>query len=106
MAIASNGQVRRCSNPVVARKIWECLGTLGKEGKHPGIDNIVYELEKKGFGATFVVNELANCVRDDLLFTTQNESKQGFLKHTKTNFYSTPMLSGIPTRNMLVIVFL
>ena len=87
MAIASKGQVRRCSNPVVARKIWEALGTLGKEGKHPGIDNIVYELEKKGFGATFVVNELANCVRDDLLFTTQNESKQGFLKQNFKQIY-------------------
>jgi rubrerythrin len=67
MGIATNGQVRRTSNPLYARKIWQSIGKLAKISKEATIDNTVNDLERDGLNAVDVVNEIGKCIKDGLL---------------------------------------
>ena len=46
MVVTPNGQCRRTSNPVIARKIWMSIGELLRDKQDPAIDLIVNDLER------------------------------------------------------------
>ena len=65
---SSNGMVRRTSNPIVARKIWEAIGNLEQNKKKTDIENIVSELEEySSISSTDSLTQIRKCTEDKLL---------------------------------------
>ena len=73
-----NGRAKRTSHPIIARKIWEAIGSLQSHKKITDIDNIVTELEDKNqINATETLYQIQKCVTDRILIANkiENESK-------------------------------
>jgi len=64
----SNGMIRRTSNPIVARKIWEAIGNIEQNKKKADIENIVSELEEaSSISSTESLEQIKKCTEDKLL---------------------------------------
>lgn len=76
MAISSNGQTRRTSNPLIARRIWQSIGNLHRLNLPASIDHLVNDLEKDGLSSVDVVNEIGKCVNDRLLSPCKKDGSE------------------------------
>jgi hypothetical protein len=80
VAETKNG-AKRTSHPIIARKIWEAIGSLQSHKKITDIDNIVTELEDKNqINATETLYQIQKCVTDRILISNkiENENDEGY----------------------------
>ena len=81
-----NGRAKRTSHPIIARKIWEAIGSLQSHKKITDIDNIVTELEDKNqINATETLFQIQKCVTDRILIANKIENESKLIKSLAQN---------------------